>query len=414
MKKLFITLFVIMTGVVMLAGQQRYTFVFRDALVTYLQYDESRFSIPDNFNLLWVSGAKSWYVDEENTAFPFKLVDINDFSQFSLKEIYSNVFEIEGRQDILFYNSRISKWCLTDKKNLDSIRSKRTLILDTQGKTFIGLYASGNWKNTYEIDNMGNFISKLEINGVPVGETRLYLVNSSVNISSGYYQQEALLRTKSIAYAADSSNSYEAQVQSDTLFFDLGMVDMNSEYMALTADRYKLASFEDRYTVNPNLYSNITDPQPASIIRYFDNTVSNGIGKDLASGEVWLMENFDENTFAIKKGYIRDTPKDSEAWINLKSSWSLKYKSTITKDVTYNTTGGKDKRIMQVKIEFQNASSETYKTRIYLSQPGITLDSFTNKGVASKIDNKSQGGIVWLDFDVSKDCYIELNLSVEK
>ena len=51
MKKLLIALFVIMTGVVVLAGQQRYTFVFRDALVTYLQYDESTFSIPDNFNL---------------------------------------------------------------------------------------------------------------------------------------------------------------------------------------------------------------------------------------------------------------------------------------------------------------------------------------------------------------------------
>jgi len=403
-KILFIIMFIFVSVFIM---SSNYTFIFKDAILHYVQHDEKIFEIPDRYNVQWVIGADDWSIKENQETFSFKIIKLDDYSHYELKQIENNVLLVEELNSILFYNSKINQWCITDKSNLIKLSSKRILEVNSKKNYFVGLIGYGQWEIFYEMKNDGTFIQKIQIDGEPVGLTNAYVINRNISDSRQDLYQTRMLMEKSVS---DSNfASYESEIISDTYILKLGEIDFNGKTINFTLENFRIRSFEDRYTIKPNVYIDSSKAQNVEIIRSFENSPFNGVGEPFPSGKVLIHENFNGNSFVIKQGRIDNTPVNEYAKISLGESWDVKYDFLKISD---RTVRDHNTRVIQFQINVINSSSETKKMNLNISQSGLEIQNFMFDNKFKSIQNNSKLGILNFDFEINPNSTGEISITI--
>lgn len=408
-KKILVSMIFVVLGVITFT--QTYTFLFRDAQLHYVTTDQTTFQVPDGFEVLWVTGVNSWRLEKNYQQFSFKVVSLEDYKNKTIQQIDENIFKIEGTNDILFYNSQINHWCITNEKNIDKINASVKVVLEKSknGKTsLIALKTSGTWKMVYEMKKDGTFKKNIEIEGKAVGTTNLYLVNEYLNLSSQDYvgNTKALSSLRS-EQGADFQSVVQEAILTQTYTINLGSVKFVSDTMNFSISENRVLSYEDRNVITFNLYTNIQDFTKTRLVRYIENTTYNGLGIDLPYGEVWIYEQYNDKNFPTKKSNIFDTPIGDMVKIDLGESWDVQYKIEKLSDVEVKTS---DSRIIDFLITIKNFSDKIRVVQISATSPNLEIDQMTMDGGYRGLKDYSQKGKIDMSFEITDEVKIRMTV----
>jgi len=407
MKKVYV-FFMLIVFLCITVLSENYTFVFKDVQLFYTVSNETSFLVPDGFDVLCISGVDSWELQKVYQYFPFKIVSLDDFTQKSIEAIDEGVYKIIGTKEILFYNPQLSQWCVTDEKNKDKIQPSTQILLRNPKNSVIALMAKGSWKVIYEMKSDGTFNKNVQIKGIPVGPTNLYLVNEYLNLSPvDYVESTKLLSYTRVASMDDFGIVAKEAIVSQTYTMNLGKINFQNTLMNVRISQNDILSYEDRNVINFSLYSNIPNYTKTQIIRHIENTKYNGLGIELPSGEVWIHEEFDSESFPIKLAYIEDTPVDDSLKINLGESWDVQYKIEKMSDVEVKS---RNSRIVDFLITVQNYSKDRQIVNLSMSSPNIEIDKMQIEGNYQNFKNNSEKGKIDIIFDIIDEVRIRITI----
>jgi hypothetical protein len=407
MKKMFIFLMLIVF-LSMTALSENYTFIFKDVQLFYNVSNETSFLVPDGFDVLWISGVDSWELKKVYQHFPFKIASLEDYTQKSIEVIDENVYKIIGTNEILFYNPQLNHWCVTDEKNKDKIQPTTQILLKNPKSAVIALRGEGSWEVIYEMKSDGTFNKNVQFNGVPVGQTNLYLVNEYLNLSSrDYIESTKLLSSTRMVNEDDFGMVAKEAILSQTYTMNLGKVNFQNTLMNVRISQNDILSYQDRNVVNFSLYSNIPNYTKTQIIRHIENTKYNGLGIELPSGEVWIHEEFDNESFPIKLAYINDTPVGDTLKINLGESWDVQYKIEKLSDVEVKSANS---RIVDFLITVKNFSYDRQIVNLSMFEPNIEIEEMQVEGNYQNLKNNSEKGKIDIVFDIIDEVKIRMTI----
>jgi len=407
MKKVYV-FFMLIVFLCITVLSENYTFVFKDVQLFYTVSNETSFLVPDGFDVLCISGVDSWELQKVYQNFPFKIVSLDDFTQKSIEAIDEGVYKIIGTKEILFYNPQLSQWCVTDEKNKDKIQPSTQILLRNPKNSVIALRARGSWEVIYEMKSDGTFNKNVQIKGIPVGPTNLYLVNEYLNLSPvDYVESTKLLSYTRVASMDDFGIVAKEAIVSQTYTMNLGKINFQNTLMNVRISQNDILSYEDRNVINFSLYSNIPNYTKTQIIRHIENTKYNGLGIELPSGEVWIHEEFDSESFPIKLAYIEDTPVDDSLKINLGESWDVQYKIEKMSDVEVKS---QNSRIVDFLITVQNYSKDRQIVNLSMSSPNIEIDKMQIEGNYQNFKNNSEKGKIDIIFDIIDEVRIRITI----
>lgn len=406
MKKSLILLIVIIVSLTVLS--QSYTFIFKNVQLHYITTNKTTFSVPEDFDVLWVSGVDSWELKKVYQNFPFKIVSLEDYSDKYIQETEDNVYQVLDTREILFFNSQINKWCVTEEKYKDRIKPSIQVMLKNPKNAVISMKSPGSWKVIYEMKSDGTFNKNIEINGTPVGETYLYLVNEYLNLSSNnYIETTKLLSTTRMESQADFQTVAQEAILSQTYTIDLGEVELENNLMNFSISQNKVLSYEDRNVINFSLYTNMSDFTKANIVRYIENTNYNRLGIEIPAGEIWIHEEFDKESFPIKLSYVQDTPIGDTIKIDLGKSWDVQYKVQKLSDVEVKTSNS---RITDFLFTIKNYGDADRIINIIANIPNVEINDIKIDGNYRNFKNNSEKGKIDINFDIVDEVTIRLTL----
>ncbi len=408
-KKILISMIFVVLGIITFT--QTYTFLFRDAQLYYVPTDQTTFQVPDGFEVLWVSGANSWRLEKNYQQFSFKIVSLEEYKNKPIQQIDENIFKIDGTNDILFYNTQVNHWCITNEKNKDKITAATVKVVLEKPKnnktSIIALKTSGTWKTVYEMKKDGTFKKNVEIEGKAVGTTNLYLVNEYLNLSTHDY----VGNTKALALGADRATDFQSVVEeailTQTYTINLGSIKFVSDTMNFSISENRVLSYEDRNVITFNLYTNLQDFTKTRLVRYIENTTYNGLGIDLPYGEIWIYEQYNDKNFPTKKSNIFDTPVGDMVKIDLGESWDVRYKIEKLSDVEVKTS---DSRIIDFLITIKNFSDKIRVVQISATSPNIEIDQMTMDGGYRGLKDYSQKGNIDMSFEITDEVKIRMTV----
>lgn len=408
-KKILISMIFVVLGIITFT--QTYTFLFRDAQLYYVPTDQTTFQVPSGFEVLWVSGANTWRLEKNYQQFSFKIVSLEDYKNKPIQQIDENIFKIDGTNDILFYNSQINHWCITNEKNRDKITAATVKVVLEKPKnsktSIIALKTSGTWKTVYEMKKDGTFKKNVEIEGKAVGTTNLYLVNEYLNLSTRDY----VGNTKALALGSDRATDFQSVVEeailTQTYTINLGSIKFVSDTMNFSISENRVLSYEDRNVITFNLYTNLQDFTKTRLVRYIENTTYNGLGIDLPYGEVWIYEQYNDKNFPTKKSNIFDTPVGDMVKIDLGESWDVQYKIEKLSDVEVKTS---DSRMIDFLITIKNFSDKIRVVQISATSPNIEIDQMTMDGGYRGLKDYSQTGKIDMSFEITDEVKIRMTV----
>ena len=407
MKKMFIFLMLIVF-LSMTALSENYTFIFKDVQLFYNVSNETSFLVPDGFDVLWISGVDSWELKKVYQHFPFKIASLEDYTQKSIEAIDENVYKIIGTNEILFYNPQLNHWGVTDEKNKDKIQPTTQILLKNPKSAVIALRGEGSWEVIYEMKSDGTFNKNVQFNGVPVGQTNLYLVNEYLNLSSrDYIESTKLLSSTRMVNEDDFGMVAKEAILSQTYTMNLGKVNFQNTLMNVRISQNDILSYQDRNVINFSLYTNITNYTKTQIIRHVENTKYNGLGIELPSGEVWIHEEFDNESFPIKLAYINDTPVGDTLKINLGESWDVQYKIEKLSDVEVKSANS---RIVDFLITVKNFSYDRQIVNLSMFEPNIEIEEMQVEGNYQNLKNNSEKGKIDIVFDIIDEVKIRMTI----
>jgi len=407
MKKMYVFFMLIVCLSIMVLSEN-YTFFFKDAQLFYMVSNETSFFVPDGFDVLFVNGVDSWELKKVYQPFPFKIVSLDKYAQTTIEAIDEGIYKIVGTNEILFYDSQLKQWCITDEENKGKIKPTTQILLKNPRNSVIALRADGSWKVIYEMKNDGTFNKNVQISGIPVGPTNLYLVNESLNLSPrDYIESTKLLSTTRMNGGNDFGMVLSEAILSQTYTMNLGKINFQNSLMNVTISQNDILSYEDRNVINFSLYSNIPNYKNTQIIRHVENTKYNGLGIELPSGEVWIHEEFDRESFPIKLAYINDTPVGDMLKINLGESWDIQYKIEKLSDVEVKSANS---RIVDFLITVQNFSKDKQIVNLSMSAPNIEIDKMQIEGNYQSLKNNSEKGKIDIIFDIIDEVRIRITI----
>lgn len=390
------------------AWSQNYTFIFKDTQLHYVTTNENSFAIPERFQVLWVSNVDSWKLDKVYKTFPFRIISLEDYNQKYIQEIGENIYKVLNTNEVIFYNSQIGEWCVTDEQNLDKITPTTKVLLENPKNAVIALMSQGSWKIVYEMRKDGTFIKNVEIKATPVGLTNLYLVNEYLNLSvRNYIESTKVLSSSRMEDTSSFQIIAEEAILSQTYTMNFGKTDLNSNLFNFRISQNKILSYEDRNVINFSLNSNIKNFLKTNIIRYVENDKYNGMGIELPAGEVWIHEEFDEESFPIKLAYINDTPIGDTLQINLGQSWDVQYKIEKLSDIEVKSAKS---RIVDFNITVKNFSDKTKIVNLISAVPNIEIENIKIDGNYRNLKNKSEKGKIDIVFDIIDEVSIRLTV----
>ncbi|MDN5346239.1 MAG: hypothetical protein PWQ73_752 [Petrotoga sp.] len=407
MKKMYV-FFMLIVFLSITVLSENYTFIFKDVQLFYTVSNETSFLVPDGFDVLWVSGVDSWELKKVHQNFPFKIISLEDYTQKSIEAIDEDVYKIVGTNEILFFNPQLNRWCVTDEVNKDKIQPTTQILLKNPKNAVIALRGEGSWEVIYEMKSDGTFNKNVQINGVPVGQTNLYLVNEYLNLSPrDYIESTKLLSSTRIESENDFDIVAQEAILSQTYTMNLGRVNFQNSLMNFRISQNDILSYEDRNVINFSLYSNIPNFTKTQIIRYIENTRYNGLGIELPSGEVWIHEEFDSESFPIKLAYIEDTPVGDTLKINLGESWDVQYKIEKLSDVEVKSANS---RIVDFLIAVENFSKDKQIVNLSMSEPNVEIDEMQIEGNYQNLKNNSEKGKIDIVFDIIDEVRIRMTI----
>jgi len=387
---------------------ENYTFIFKDVQLFYTVSNETSLLVPDGFDVLWVSGVDSWELKKVYQHFPFKITSLEDYTQKSIEAIDEDVYKIVGTNEILFFNPQLNRWCVTDEVNKDKIQPTTQILLKNPKNAVIALRGEGSWEVIYEMKSDGTFNKNVQFNGVPVGQTNLYLVNEYLNLSPrDYIESTKLLSSTRMAGEDDFGMVAQEAILSQTYTMNLGKINFQNTLMNIRISQNDILSYEDRNVINFSLYSNIPNYTKTQIIRHIENTKYNGLGIELPSGEVWIHEEFDNESFPIKLAYINDTPVGDTLKINLGESWDVQYKIEKLSDVEVKSANS---RIVDFLISVKNFSKDRQIVNLSMSTPNIEIDEMQIEGNYQNLKNNSEKGKIDIVFDIIDEVRIRMTI----
>ncbi|RAO98779.1 hypothetical protein PW5551_07600 [Petrotoga sp. 9PW.55.5.1] len=390
------------------AWSQNYTFIFKDTQLHYVTTNENSFTIPERFQVLWVSNADSWKLDKVYKTFPFRIISLEDYNQKYIQEIGENIYKVLNTNEVIFYNSQIGEWCVTNEQNLDKIAPTTKVQLENPKNAVIALMSEGSWKIVYEMRKDGTFIKNVEIKATPVGLTNLYLVNEYLNLSfRNYIESTKVLSSTRMEDTSSFQIVAEEAILSQTYTMNFGKIDLNSNLFNFRISQNDILSYEDRNVINFSLNSNTKNFLKTNIIRYVENDKYNGMGIELPSGEVWIHEEFDKESFPIKLAYINDTPIGDTLQINLGQSWDIQYKIEKLSDIEVKSAKS---RIVDFNITVKNFSDETKIVNLISTVPNIEIENIKIDGNYRNLKNKSEKGKIDIVFDIIDEVSIRLTV----
>ncbi|PNR97367.1 hypothetical protein X928_10150 [Petrotoga miotherma DSM 10691] len=407
MKKMYV-FFMLIVFLSITVLSENYTFIFKDVQLFYTVSNETSFLVPEGFDVLWISGVDSWELKKVYQHFPFKITSLEDYTQKSIEAIDEDIYKIVGTNEILFFNPQLNRWCVTDEKNKDKIQPPTQILLKNPKNAVIALKGEGSWEIIYEMKNDGTFSKNVQINGVPVGQTNLYLVNEYLNLSPrDYLESTKLLSNTRMASEDDFEIVAQEAILSQTYTMNLGRVNFQNSLMNVRISQNDILSYEDRNVINFSLYTNITNYTKTEIIRHVENTKYNGLGIELPSGKVWIHEEFDSESFPIKLAYINDTPVGDTFKINLGESWDVQYKIEKLSDVEVKSANS---RIVNLLISVKNFSKDKQIVNLSMSTPNIEIDEMQIEGNYQNLKNNSEKGKIDIVFDIIDEVRIRMTI----
>lgn len=395
MKKMSI-LFILLFSLVTFSNPL--TLIFKDAVVNFVEMTPGSHELKEGQNVLWVEGSSSWKIKNNNYNFNFQIASLENIDN-EIKEIDDNIFEIIGKNEILFYYSKLGKWAITDKSNLKYLVGGKTLEISSQSSVYVALYNNASWKMIYELYPDGKFSKNIEINNASNEvESNIYVVNDYLEQNI----QQFSFMTRNLATEAKSTG-FEENIINELYTLFIGKMKLDSEKHVLNIDYKKIISFED-YLKIPLSYS--AKNQNPYKIRYIENTKNNGLGIEIPAGELWINESFDNNIIPLKKINIQSYSIGEKLSLNLDRSWNFNYSNNTVSDKKVND----EIRITQKNIILNNNSNDYKWVMIEESGPNVILEDLTTNDDYDTLINDSSKDNINIKIKLKPNTSINLNI----
>ncbi|MGM0640752.1 MAG: hypothetical protein ACQESN_04950 [Thermotogota bacterium] len=399
MKKLLILLIMIISSIGL---TNPLSLIFKDAMVNFVEMEPGIHELEENQNILWVEGSDSWSIKKNNYNFNFQIISLEEVNS-EIKEIDDNVFEIVGKNQILFYYSKLGKWALTSKENLRYIKGVKSLHINSKTSVYVATYKQASWKMIYELNPDGKFSKNIEIlNTVNENKSRTYIINDYLRENI----QEFSMMTRNLA-TESKSLSIEENIIQDVYTLFLGNLKLEAEKTIINIENKKIKLYEDYLQIPLNSSAKNANPY---IIRYILNTKDNGIGIEIPAGELWINQKFDNKVVPLSKIKIDSYSIGEKISLKLDKSWNFNYSNTSISDVKVND----DVRMIQRNIKLNNNSEEFKWVKIQEISSNLQLEDFSTNDDYDTLINDSKKGLIDIKIKLKPNSSINLNIIYKK
>lgn len=308
-------------------------------------------SVPQNWNVMDVIGAKSWYVVSEKEPsweeiIKGKTVETVDEppSQFEVISISPLVLKKDTKYYI--YNSTLKKWLVLE---YEEPQSGRKLVMNGQGKVTLLLRSSGSWNVRYYLfkDTLtGNAF--LLVSGVESAD--VFLISRSTG--------EASIRKMMYLSASPSKEMPEEHESEEVKVYYLGKVKDLDKSPVVNLIETNLSNADEYYSYSFAANDPSFDYQKTTFTRNFKTPA------DLPGGTVSIFSNISGVDVIIGETSIPDTPKNSLLELPVTDSWDVRVKGEILDERNYKDTYEYE-RTWRVTVQNLNETESKVRINIY-------------------------------------------------